>query len=50
MKTGKIKIDLLDHYRKLLFYLFNRFKGNNYLLMREYLANLTPYRDIPIRY
>lgn len=39
MKTDKM--NLFDHYRKLLFYNFNRYKGNNYQLMREYLAQIT---------
>jgi SAM-dependent methyltransferase len=38
MKTDKI--NLFDHYRKLLFYTFNRFKGNNYSLMSEYFAQI----------
>ena len=40
MKNDKIKLNLLDHYKKLLYYSFNRFKGNNYSLMREYLAQI----------
>jgi len=40
MSSDKIKINLFDHYKKLLFYSFNRFKGNNYSLMREYLAKI----------
>lgn len=34
------KINLFDHYRKLLFYSRNRYKGNNYQLMREYFAQI----------
>jgi ubiquinone/menaquinone biosynthesis C-methylase UbiE len=30
----------MKHYRTLLFYAFNRFKGNNYRRMREYLADV----------
>jgi len=33
-------MDLLEHYRKLVFYNFNRFKGNNCQLLREYLAQI----------
>ena len=38
MKNTRIR--LLSHYRKLLFFNFNRFKGDNYRLMREYLASI----------
>ena len=38
MKTDKI--NLFNHYRKLLFYSLNRFKGNNISLMREYFAQI----------
>jgi ubiquinone/menaquinone biosynthesis C-methylase UbiE len=38
MKTDKIK--LFNHYKRLLFYSFNRFKGDNYSLMREYFAQI----------
>lgn len=31
---------LLNHYRKLWFYLFNRYKNKNYRLMREYFASI----------
>ena len=34
------KFSLIDHYRKLVFFNFNRFKGNNYQAMREYLAGI----------
>ena len=36
----KNKIKLYDHYRKVLYFAFNRFKNNNYGLMREYFANI----------
>lgn len=32
--------NLFSHYRRLWFFNFNRFKGNNYQLMREYFAHL----------
>lgn len=31
---------LIKHYKSLLFFLFNRFKGNNYLLMSEYFSGI----------
>ena len=34
------KINLLNHYQKLWFFTFNRFKANNYQLMREYFAQI----------
>jgi len=37
---SEYKINLFDHYRKLLFYLFHRFEGENYRLMKEYLAQI----------
>jgi len=33
-------MNLFSHYRKLFFYSFNRFKDNNYQLLREYLAQI----------
>jgi len=33
-------IGLFKHYKKLWFYNFHRFKGNNYLLMRNYFAEI----------
>ena len=33
-------MNLLEHYKKLLFFNFNRFKGNNCQLLREYLAKI----------
>jgi len=33
-------LHLLNHYRKLWFFNFNRFKSNNYQLMREYFAEI----------
>lgn len=33
-------INLIDHYKKLFFYNFNRFKGNNYQSMREYFSQI----------
>ena len=39
-KEERIDFNLFDHYRKLLYYLCNRFKGNNYSLMREYLTKI----------
>lgn len=38
MKTDKI--NLLNHYRKLWFFAFNRSKGNNYQLMSEYFTQI----------
>ncbi len=38
MKTDKL--NLFNHYKKLLFYSLNRFKGNNYSLMREYFGQI----------
>ena len=38
MKTDKI--NLFDHYRRLLFFSVNRLKGSNYQLMREYFAQI----------
>ena len=38
MENGKI--NLWNHYRKLWSFAFNRFKGNNYQLMGEYLAEI----------
>lgn len=34
------KINLFDHYRKLWFFNFNRLKGTNFQLMREYFAHI----------
>ncbi len=34
------KINLFKHYRKLVFFLFNRYKGDNYKIMREYFAHI----------
>ncbi|MFC1862254.1 class I SAM-dependent methyltransferase [Chloroflexota bacterium] len=34
------KINLLDHHRKLWFYAFHRFEGNNYQLLGEYLSQI----------
>lgn len=34
------KINLFNHYRKLCFFAFNRFRSNNYQLMREYFAQI----------
>jgi len=36
----KNKIPLVTHYKKLLFFAFNRFKGKNYTVMREYFADV----------
>jgi len=33
-------MNLLDHYKKLWFYNFNRYKSDNYQLMREYFAKV----------
>lgn len=33
-------MNILKHYRKLLFFLFNRYRGDNYGLMREYFARV----------
>lgn len=33
-------VNLLNHYQKLLFFAFSRFKGNNYQLMREYFTQI----------
>lgn len=33
-------IEILNHYRKLSFFLFNRFKADNYLSMRQYLSQV----------
>lgn len=38
MKSNRLNI--FDHYQKLLFYAFNRFKDKNYQLMRDYFANI----------
>ncbi len=39
----KKKISIINHYRKLWFYTFNRYKRNNYLLMREYFSKILIY-------
>jgi SAM-dependent methyltransferase len=36
----KNKINLLHHYRKLYFFLFNRYNGENYKIMRGYFAHI----------
>ena len=36
----KAEINLLDHYKKLYFYAFNRFKDDNYQKMREYFSQI----------
>ena len=33
-------LNILKHYKKLLFFAFKRFKGNNYSLMRNYFAEI----------
>ena len=39
--AGTRDISLLDHFRKLWFFNFNRFENDNYRLMREYFARIT---------
>ena len=34
------KFNIFQHYKKLLFFAFNRFKENNYPLMRYYFAEI----------
>jgi len=38
--TMKNKISLISHFRKLIYFNFNRFKGDKYAKMREYFAQI----------
>jgi SAM-dependent methyltransferase len=35
-----MKLNLLNHYRQLIFFVFHRFEGDNYRLMREHFAQI----------